>query len=295
MFEEKLIPPRPPTSFVFKLLYRNLKDFLRPTRKIYAEKIIIQPNKLKIWAFGHATILINFFGKTILTDPILSNWLPFIKRHIAFPFSAEELPHIDFIVLSHAHHDHLHKTTLRRLSRKTSTIIIPKNCSDLVLGLGFQQVIELDWGKSYINDIAIRSFKSHHWGLRYPWEKIERGYNAYVFERNNKTIFFAGDTGYGSFFREVGKSERIDYAILPIGAYNDPPTFLPHHMDARHALAAFKDLKAKHLIPIHWGNFRLSLEPIDEPIHILKKITNSSNISSQVHILENGQSFCDPD
>ena len=157
--------------------------------------------------------------------------------------------------------------------------------------MGFKNVVELGWGETYKNGITIHAFKPKHWGMRFPWEKIKRGYNSYLIESNGKSIFFAGDTGYSDLFKEIGSRYFVDLAIFPIAAYNRPPTFRPVHMTPGDAIQAFKDLKAKNLIPIHWGNFRLSLEPMNEPPTILKNLAKIENIEDRVHILENGKSF----
>ncbi|TSC82089.1 MAG: metallo-beta-lactamase family protein [Parcubacteria group bacterium Gr01-1014_20] len=283
---------RPPFSFIFKLLFYNLVSLFKPIRKAPKEEIVIKSNEIRIWALGHATVLINLLGKTILTDPIFSNWLPpFIRRSVAYPFEVSELPPIDYLVISHAHLDHFHKKSLRLLAPKTANLIIPSRCLDLIRGMEFKNVVELGWGETYKKEVTIHTFKPRHWGFRYLWEKEERGYNAYLFENNGKSVFFGGDTGYGDLFKKVSSKYSVGFAILPIGAYNNPPTFRPNHMNPEDALQAFKDLKAKHLIPIHWGNFKLSLEPINEPAGILGNLAKLGNIEDRVHILENGKSF----
>ena len=288
----KSFPNKPPFSFVFKILAFNFVSIFRPIRKAPKERITINPSEIRVWALGHATVLINFFGKTILTDPIFSNWLPpFIRRPVAYPFEVSELPPIDYLAISHAHLDHFHKKSLRLLAPKTANLVIPSRCSDLIRGIEFKNIIELGWGEIYKEAVTIRAFKPKHWGMRYPWEKEERGYNAYLFENDGKSIFFAGDTGYSDLFKEIGSQYSVSLAILPIGAYNNPPTFRPNHMNPDDTVQTFKDLKAEHLIPIHWGNFRLSLEPINEPPTILKSLAKLGGIEDRIHILENGKSF----
>lgn len=293
MFLDEPVLIKPPLATALKLLLLSLVDIFRPIQTISAEEIVIKKNELKIWALGHASTLINFYGKTILTDPVLVKWLPFPKRLVESPFKIENLPEIDYLIISHAHFDHCNKKSLKKLASKTHTIIMPKNCFDILRGMGYKNVIEINWGETHRGDVEVTAFKPRHWGMRYPWEKIKRGYNCYVLERNNQAVFFAGDTGYSALFKTIGEIYKIKYAILPIGAYNNPPTFRPSHMDPEDAIKAFEDLGADHLIPIHWGNFRLALEPLDEPAEKLAGLAEQRGLSQRVHILKNGESFGD--
>lgn len=285
---------RPTKSFFFTFLKRNLQDWLRKVQKLESEPINIDSNELRVWMVGHATSLINLYGTTILTDPVLVHHIPFPKRIVAHGYEAEEFPFLDFVVVSHAHLDHFNKTSLKYLAKKTGTLIIPRNCKDLVDGMGFNKIVELDWNQSYIEkNITIYSYKVEHWGKRVPWEKRNRGYNCFVFESSKGTVFFGGDTGYGEYFKEIGDKHNIDVSLLPISAYN-PSVFRVHHMDPNDALNAAKDLKTKHLIPIHWGNFRLSLESLVEPPELFLKLAKEKGMSDIAHLLPNGKSFVLP-
>ena len=287
---ERHIPKRPPLSLFVRMTLLSLRDIFTPLSKPTREKLEIRPDELRVWMIGHATVLINFFGQVVLTDPVLSSWLPFPRRLVAAAYSADELPPIDYLLISHAHLDHCHLKSLKRLSPKVSTAVLPQNCSDLVRGMGYRRVIELQPGETHLGDVTIKALKVEHWGLRYPWERIPRGYNGYLLERKGKSVFFAGDTGYGKFFQELGIKYQVDCALLPISAYN-PPMFREYHLHPGDAIRAFEDLRARHLIPIHWGNFRLSMEPMSEPINLLTHLVQKEGIESRVHILQNGESF----
>jgi len=123
---------------------------------------------------------------------------------------------------------------------------------------------------------------------------MSRYYNAYVIKKNGKEIFFGGDSGYGPFFKQVGKLFSIDIAFLGIGAYC-PDSFQKMHKSPEDSLRAFIDLRADSMIPIHYGDFRLSLEPMDEPPKRLRAASKKKGISDRVHILENGESFVTKD
>jgi L-ascorbate metabolism protein UlaG (beta-lactamase superfamily) len=281
---------RPAPVLLAYLAWQGVKDSLKPVRKSYGEKIVIRPDELRVWVLGHSTLLINFFGTTILTDPVLRRWATFAPRHTAASHTPGQLPWIDYIVLSHAHHDHWNIKTLKMLAPQTSTIIVPKNCADLLLDIDFKNILEIDWGEeTRIEPLTFRAFKPIHWGERYPWQQRRRGFNSYIIQKNGTSIFFCGDSAYGDFFKEVGAANKIDLALLPIGAYT-PKKLQKSHMGPYDAWRAFEDLRANHLIPMHWGSFRLSREAPEEPPLILAKLARRANRKKHVHILRNGQS-----
>ncbi|MDP2934036.1 MAG: MBL fold metallo-hydrolase [bacterium] len=278
-------------TYQLKLLWNGLKGAVKPIIKHPKQPIIIKQDEVSVWMIGHASVLINFFGTTILTDPVLVTWLPFPRRITDAGYKASELPEIDYILISHAHLDHLNTRSLRRLVHKTKTIVLPKNCSDLVEEIGFRKVVEMDWeSKLQLKELTLYSFKSIHWGERYPWQRRKRAYNAYLLQKNGKSIFFCGDSAYGELFKRVGSQFRTDLALLPIGAYS-PATLRKVHMDPFDAMQAFYDLGANYMIPIHWGNFRISLESPDEPPRIMDRITQLTNSEDLVYMLKNGESI----
>jgi len=274
------------------MLKSGFLDAMQPLQKVdLSEKIEINTNEMRIWYVGHATVLINFFGTTILTDPVLVNWIPFPRRIVAPGYRAHEIPHLDYILVSHAHFDHFNKPTLKKLAQKTNTIVIPHQCSDLLFGLGYNNIVELNWGISIQKEnVTIHAVKPQHWGRRIPWENVVRHYSSYIIEKNGVGIFFGGDSGYGPFYKKVEEKFDIDVALLSIGAYS-PPSFRKMHKNPEDALRAFSDLQAKHMIPIHFGSFRLSLEPMEEPPALLATLAEEQSITNRVHILKNGESF----
>lgn len=279
-------------TYSFIMLVKTIGDFLRRAQRLPSEPIVINPDEIRIWMVGHATVLINFFGITILTDPVLVMSLPIPKRRMVHGYEADELPPIDYVIISHAHFDHFDRRTLRMLADKTKTIIVPKNCSDLLKAMPFKNITELDWENVMKDDhLTITSYRAEHWGKRVPWEKMQRGYNCYTIERNGKTIFFGGDTAYGPHFKNIGQKHKIDMALLPISAYK-PMLLGLHHMNPLEAHDAFCDLGSQHCIPIHWGSFRLTLERMDEPPRLFKNYAEQNGTLDRTHILPNGQSFC---
>lgn len=278
-------------TYHLKVLWNGLTGAVRPIVKHPKQPIVIRNQEVTTWMIGHASVLINFFGVTILTDPIFVNWLPFPRRVTAPGYTASELPNIDYILISHSHLDHLSRKSLRQLSGKAKKIIVPKNCADLVADLEFEQVLEIDWETELkLPEFDLYSFKANHWGERYPWQRRGRAYNSYSLQKNGRSIFFCGDSGYGELFKRIGSRFKTDLALLPIGAYS-PGSLRNVHMDPFDAMQAFEDLGASYLVPIHWGNFRLSLESPDEPPKILERLAQITKSQDYVYVLKNGESI----
>lgn len=234
---------------------------------------------------GHATVLINFLGTRIITDPVLSEriGLNFAglftmgPRRLVLPaLTFEELPPIDLILLSHAHMDHLDTRTLRKFDRRIP-VVIAKNTLDVIEDMGFEAVYELDWCEwTKAAEMRIEALEVNHFGWRYPWEKDRskgfhegRSYNAYLLTKNGRSILFGGDTAYHERFQSLrNRKIPIDLTIMPIGAY-DP--WIRAHANPEQALAMADHMGAYHILPIHWSTFIQSEEPTADPIERLKR------------------------
>ncbi|HEY6948901.1 MAG TPA: MBL fold metallo-hydrolase [Gemmatimonadales bacterium] len=217
---------------------------------------------------GHATVLGNFYGTWVLTDPALESRIGVgrgmaklgPRRLVAPALGARELPPIDLLLLSHAHMDHTDLGTLGRLSRDVHVIVQPGN-RDLVRR--FRRVDELAWGARLgIGDLEIESVEVKHWGARMITDR-HRGYGGYVLRKDGRTVLFAGDTAYTTALAPLGRRGAIDLAILPIGAY-DP--WIYNHASPEQAWRMARDMGARHMLPVHHSTFRLSREPADEPV-----------------------------
>jgi L-ascorbate metabolism protein UlaG (beta-lactamase superfamily) len=226
---------------------------------------------------GHATVLINFFGIKILTDPVLfpriGIRLPGFtvgpKRLTAPALGFHELPRIDVVLLSHAHFDHFDLRTLHRFHQNTSVITAP-NTKDLLRWTRLRDVTELRWGewkslKTAAGDIAISALQVKHWGAR-KQRDTHRGYNGYLIEsrsRGRRRILFGGDTATTNTFAGMSRHGPIDLAIMSIGAYNP---WIHSHCTPEQAVEMANAAGAQFIMPVHHQTFRLSFEPLREPI-----------------------------
>jgi L-ascorbate metabolism protein UlaG (beta-lactamase superfamily) len=224
--------------------------------------------QLTVAWLGHATVLLNFHGSWLLTDPALERRIGLGRglaklgpRRLVEPaLGPAELPPLDLVLLSHAHMDHTDLGTLRRLPAHTPIVVQAGN-GDLVRR--FRRVTELAWGQeAEINGLRIESTQSRHWGARMITD-TQRGYGGYLIQKAGRTVLFAGDTAYTDALTPLGRRGHIDLAILPIGAY-DP--WIANHASPEQAWAMFKALGAEYVFPVHHSTFRLSREPVDEPI-----------------------------
>ncbi len=242
-------------------------------------------DRLTVSWIGHSTVLINFFGTRIITDPVLYeriglnvlNLFTIGPRRLILPaLTFDELPPIDLILVSHAHFDHLDTRTISRFD-KNIPIVMAKHTVDVIEELGFQSIYELDWGQwTEAAGVRIKALEVKHFGWRYPWEKDRsrgnpdgRSYNAYLLSRNGRHILFGGDTSYHEKFRSLaGQGVQIDLAMMPIGAY-DP--WIHNHCNPEQALSMTGHMGAQYMLPMHWRTFVQSQEPTLEPMMRLKQ------------------------
>ena len=252
-------------------------------------------DEINIAWIGHSTMLINFYGTTILTDPVLFErigvyflGLVFGPNRYSLPaLEFDEIPKPDLVLLSHAHMDHMDYKTLLNLTDKFPGMIdciTAYNTSDVVADLEWKSLSELDWGeKKELLGIKFKAFEVKHFGWRFPWEKDRskgymvdgRSYNAYLLEKNGKRILFGGDMAYSD--KLIGAvEESVDIALMPIGAYNP---WRHNHCNPEEALIiASEQLCAEYFIPMHCNTFKQGVEPVDEPLAWLMNSYKKYNI-----------------
>jgi L-ascorbate metabolism protein UlaG (beta-lactamase superfamily) len=237
---------------------------------------------------GHASFLIQTPRTSILIDPIWAKWLKVFKRIKHPGLELHDLPNIDLVLVTHAHFDHLDKKTLRAVAAD-QPIVVPQNVGNLVHGLGFNRVHELNcWDSIDHEDLKITLTPAHHWGARMLHDS-HRGFGGFLLEFAGRSILHCGDSAYvEGIFPSIAERSNVEIALLPIGAY-DAPTKRNVHMNPEEALTAFGELRASKLIPMHYGSFRLSYEPPQEPPERLAERASELGILDKVHFLTEGQ------
>lgn len=246
-------------------------------------------DRCRITFLGHACALISMNGANILTDPHLGRHIMFfLWRKSAVPLRVKNLPRVDLLLISHGHYDHLDLATLRKLPREIPTVAPPG--LETILRLARRnRVVTLREGESRVfKELRVTAVHAEHFMGRPPFFPASK-YQGYIIE-GDATVYFAGDSAIFDGMSEIGWKWEIDVALLPIGAYN-PPSFRRHHMSPEDAIEAGRMLRAKTIVPIHWGAFRLSLEPMSEPVPRLRRAARRAGRIEGVRILSPGESI----
>ncbi|MCB1178667.1 MAG: MBL fold metallo-hydrolase [Leptospiraceae bacterium] len=223
---------------------------------------------------GHASTLVQLDGINILTDPIWSERCSPVnfagpKRYTKPGLKLEALPKIDIVIISHNHYDHMDLPSLKELDKLFSpTFFVGLKNKEFLESEGLKNVVELDWWDSKkIENIKVTFTPTQHASGRGIFDQRKTLWGSYVIEGKEKSFYFAGDTAYFSGFKKIGeKFPNLDFAILPIGAY-EPRWFMKVvHMNPADSVQAFIDLGAKKLVPVHYQTFVLTDEALDEPL-----------------------------
>jgi L-ascorbate metabolism protein UlaG (beta-lactamase superfamily) len=201
------------------------------------------------------------------------------------------LPPIDVVLLSHAHMDHMDLPTLRQL--RPSHTVTAKLTGDLLEGTPLKNIKELSWDSSLQVDTAkgnlqVKAIEVKHWGQRWPSE-LRRGYNGYILKREGKSLLFAGDTARTPLLRQIRGEGPFDLAIMPIGAYRP---WIWNHCSPEEALEMANWAGANYIVPVHHQTFRLSEEPMNEPIERLVGALGSE--SERLALRQVGETFVSP-
>jgi L-ascorbate metabolism protein UlaG (beta-lactamase superfamily) len=235
---------------------------------------------------GHSTVLLNFYGVNILTDPLLFNNAgadvlfgtigP--KRLVAPALTVDQLPRIDLVLLSHGHMDHLNSQTLRCFPN-TTRALTAHNTADLLTDTQLKMPRELAWGdkmlvKTEQGDVEVEAFEVKHWGARWRHDKY-RGYNGYILSREGKKIIFGGDTAMSDSFAALRAKGPFEMAIMPIGAYRP---WEQSHCTPEQAVRMADAAGAKHFLPVHFKTFMFGREGVSEPIERLHAAIDNQRI-----------------
>jgi L-ascorbate metabolism protein UlaG (beta-lactamase superfamily) len=230
------------------------------------------PNdRLTISNLGHATLLMNYYGVRVISDPALMDRVGFSvgslftigpERQTPPPLSAAELESVDVILVTHAHMDHLDLPSLDAMP-KSAVVIACDKCANLIAPLGFTDVRELRWGEqTEVHGLVVRAMGANHWGKRWPPFGADYGFNSYVLEKDGHRMLLACDSADTGLFASLAENPP-EVAAFSIGAY-DP--WIWNHANPEQVWSMFLSTHARYLLPIHWGTFKLSKEPMDEPM-----------------------------
>lgn len=248
-----------------------------------------------VW-FGHASFFIRLAGVNILIDPVFYDIL-LIKRRTPFPIDPAKLRGLDYILVSHNHMDHCDKRSLQLLAENNpqATYLTGLKMDGLLEQFtGSKQVQAAGWYQQYDTEPRIKVFylPARHWSKRGLRDVNSQLWGAFVIQGGGKTIHFASDSGYGSHFKDVGRIfPVIDYSIVGIGAYKPAFFMAQAHISPADAVKAVNDMNAKVMIPMHYGTFDLSDEPMSDPIKVLQGLEQQGAIHGCLEQLKIGEEF----
>lgn len=226
----------------------------------------------KITWIGHASFLIQGCGLSILIDPVFSEYcftlpIPFLRRRVQPPFFLADLPRIDAVLITHSHFDHLDLPTLRSIDPRAQ-IWIAEGHSEWLSKMLAREVRELPWhGSANLNGkVKITATPAQHFTSRTPFDKDKGHWCGWMLEGGGSKLWHAGDSGYCPSFLEIGERYGpVDFAMIPIGAYQPRSIMKPMHMNPEEAVQAFLDARCQRAVAMHWGTFTLTDEPMQEP------------------------------
>jgi L-ascorbate metabolism protein UlaG (beta-lactamase superfamily) len=245
------------------------------------------PDGVGVTWVGHATCLVQVAGLSILIDPNWALWHGPVKRLRQPGLHLDQLPEIDLVLVSHAHHDHLNLSSLRQVAR-SQPIVTAAGVGPIIRGLGFRPVVELDtWQSFSFRDCRITLTPARHWGARFLHD-THRGFGGFLIEAAGRRIYHAGDTSFFNGFEDIASRLAPELALFPIGAYG-APSGRPVHIDPEEALEAHSILGTTRLVPIHYATFPLGTEPIDEPVERLHVAAARRGITDQIIVLPEGR------
>lgn len=237
---------------------------------------------------GHSTVLLQYQGVNILTDPMFSDRASPVgfagpKRYTQPSLALTDLPDIDVVVISHNHYDHLDVATVNALGDQVLWLV-PLGLKSWFVQFNVDNVIELDWWQSHtVKGVEIQALPSQHWSKRTLFDTNKSLWASWGFKWSDFTAWFGGDTGYNPVqFKEIGEAlGQVDLAMIPIGAY-EPRWFMKyHHVNPADAVEIFRDINARSAFGIHWNTFVLTAENIDEPPQALADALRLQQINPQ--------------
>jgi L-ascorbate metabolism protein UlaG (beta-lactamase superfamily) len=263
-----------------------------------ASPVVPASDKLLITWIGHSSFLIQVGKINILVDPVFSSPSWFFPRLTPPGIAHDYLPHIDYILLSHNHPDHMEKMSLQRLKKRFSNVRILVAHGDKAWfdRQGFDLVSEHMWWDQIIyessdhqSQIIYTFLPAWHWSQQGIFDKNKSLWGSWMIECNGYRIYVAGDTAYATHFKSIAREfDPIDLALLPIGPC-EPRSWMRHtHMDVVDSYKAFQDLQARYFIPMHWGTFAFGTDEIFTPITRLKNAWPVDNYD-QLRIMKIGE------
>ncbi len=269
----QLQPTRPPS---------NIQNYQGPPRAVW---------------LGHSSVLLQMDGRNLLTDPVFGPRVgPFsrlgLKRLVPPALGLNQLPPIDYVLISHDHYDHLEAATVKALGNRVLWLL-PPGLSSWFKRRGVSRIRELTWGQRVkIDGWTFECLPAQHFSGRYPWDRNRTGWCSWLISNHDRKIWFAGDTGFdGELFSTIGQNRGpLDLALIPIGSYAPAWFMRPVHLSPEEACQTHQLVRARRSLAIHWGSFILSDEPVLEPAERLQRACQRLGLRD-FHLLRPGETL----
>lgn len=254
---------------------------------------------------GHSTALLQLDGVNILTDPIFSKRASPVQfagpeRKVPPGMTLDQLPHIDIVLISHNHYDHLDTASVNALARQSGgppLFLVPMGIKAWLHDKGIDNARELDWwDATQAEGLNVYFVPSRHWSARTLGDRSETLWGGWVVKTVDNaakpfSFYYAGDTGYSPDFKDIGKRfGGFDLSLIPIGAYAPRWFMSGQHVDPEEAVKIHEDVHSKKSIGVHWGTFELADDPLDEPPRLLKEAVRKAGLPDDAFVvLHHGQ------
>lgn len=271
-----------------------------PIEKIELSKLLKFKNETSLIWFGHSTFLLQMEGKNILIDPVFSDraspfsWFGPKRFSSTLPISVNNIPKIDAVLISHDHYDHLDYNSIIEIKDKVKMFYTPLGVGVHLLkwGIEKERIIELDWwGESTLDDIDFIAAPAQHTSGRKFYARETSLWASWIIKSKTQNLYFSGDGGYGTHFKEIGERfGPFDFGMMECGQYNE--MWSQMHLFPEETAQAGLDIKAKQIMPIHWGAFSISSHPWSEPVE--RVITAANKLNLPVIVPKIGESITIP-
>lgn len=247
-----------------------------------------------VW-LGHSSFFIRLDQKNFLLDPVFFK-PPVVSRLASSPCSVNDIKNIDYLLVSHAHLDHLDSRTIKRVALSDAAALVPLGMGELITSWNKNiKIQEGGWYQRFDTPVGtpeVFMLPAQHWSRRGAGDTNEVLWGSYMIRGKNKSVYFAGDTAYSPHFKMISSLfGPTDYCILPIAAYKPPYIMKGSHISPWEAVDSFHDLKGKTFIPMHYATFDLADEPRGEPVRAVKRLEADNKINGRVEFLDPGHEY----
>ncbi|AMR26684.1 hypothetical protein A0257_05895 [Hymenobacter psoromatis] len=253
------------------------------------DEAFFSTDDMLVW-LGHACFLLRIQGVSLLFDPVLFSSLGLRRRH-PLPCRPEDVRNIDYLLLSHAHRDHLDEQSIKLLARQNPRMKVLSSLGMAGLLRGIAPglpVQEAGWWQQY--DLGpdapfeIYYLPASHWSRRGLFDLNKILWGSFLIKTADRLIYFAGDTSYADHFEQIEQTfGPIDIVLMPIGAYKPAFMMSKSHVNPHEAAKAANVLRAGHVVPMHYGTFDLSDEPASEPLRLLTEVAAGGLLRGTLH------------